>query len=316
VIEPARVEVIRSWSCAHVGGERRLVAHGGRDPAEERGHFGTGLREAEDVVHEEQHVGARLVAELFGERQAGERHAHAGARRLVHLAVDQRHLGFLELVDVDDARFDELVVEVVPLPRPLAHAGEHGIARVHLGDVVDQLLDEHGLAHAGAAEEADLSALRIGGEEVDDLDPGHEHFRGGRLRLERRGRLVDAAVLLRADGSLFVDGLAHDVEDPSERRVAHGHGDRAGGVGHGRAADEALGRVHGDGANRVLTEVLRDLEDEALAIVHRLERIQDRGKLAVELNVDDGPDHLRDFASSSLPWERLSGSVRAPRRPR
>ena len=55
--------------------------------------------------------------------------------------------------------FEELVVEVVALAGALADAGEHRDAAVALGDVVDQLLDEHGLADAGAAEQADLAAL-------------------------------------------------------------------------------------------------------------------------------------------------------------
>src|SRR5690606_3441784 len=37
----------------HFLGEGWLVAHGGRRAAEKRGHFGTGLGEAEDVVDEE-----------------------------------------------------------------------------------------------------------------------------------------------------------------------------------------------------------------------------------------------------------------------
>ena len=74
---------------AHVGGERRLVADGGRDAAEQRRHFRAGLGEAEDVVDEEEHVLA-LVAEILGDGEAGEADAGAGARRLVHLAEDQR----------------------------------------------------------------------------------------------------------------------------------------------------------------------------------------------------------------------------------
>ncbi len=44
---------------AHVGGQRRLVAHGRGNTAQKRRHFGTRLGEAEDVVHEEQHVLSR-----------------------------------------------------------------------------------------------------------------------------------------------------------------------------------------------------------------------------------------------------------------
>ena len=99
-----------------------------------------------------------LVAEVLGHRQAGERDAQAVARRLVHLAVHHRDLRVREVL-VDDARLDHLVVEVVAFAGTLADAGEHGQARVLLGDVVDQLEHVDGLADAGAAEQADLAAL-------------------------------------------------------------------------------------------------------------------------------------------------------------
>ena len=76
---------------AHFLGQRRLVAHGGRHAAQQRGHFGAGQRVAVDVVHEEQHVAA-FVTEGFGDRETGQGDAQAVARRLVHLAVDHRDL--------------------------------------------------------------------------------------------------------------------------------------------------------------------------------------------------------------------------------
>ena len=79
--------------------------------------------------------------------------------------------------------------EVVALARALAHAGEDREAPVLGGDVADQLLDEHGLADAGAAEEADLAALHVRGEQVDDLDAGLEDLDRRLELLEgRRGR--------------------------------------------------------------------------------------------------------------------------------
>jgi hypothetical protein len=74
---------------AHLVGQRGLVAHGRGHTAEQRGHLGTGLHEAEDVVHEQQHVLVLHVAEVLGhgERRQGDAQAHA--RRLVHLAEDQ-----------------------------------------------------------------------------------------------------------------------------------------------------------------------------------------------------------------------------------
>ena len=85
------------------------------------------------------------------------------------------------------------MIEVVALAGALADAGEHRIAAMRLGDVVDQLLDEHGLADAGAAEQADLAALGVGREQVDDLDAGDQDLRLGRLLGEGRRRLVDRA---------------------------------------------------------------------------------------------------------------------------
>jgi F-type H+-transporting ATPase subunit beta len=41
---------------------------------------------------------------------------------------------------------------------------------VRLGDVVDELLNEHGLAHASTTEQADLAALGVRRQKVDDLD--------------------------------------------------------------------------------------------------------------------------------------------------
>ena len=87
---------------AHVGGQRRLIADRRGNAAEQRRHFRARLGEAEDVVDEEQHVLA-LIAEILGDGEAGQRDAHARARRLVHLAEHQRafrlHVGIGVLAD-------------------------------------------------------------------------------------------------------------------------------------------------------------------------------------------------------------------------
>ena len=65
-----------------------------------------------------------------------------------------------------------------------------------LGDVVDQLLDDHRLADPGAAEEADLAAAGIGREKVDHLDAGDENLRLGRLVGIGRRRVGEGAAQL------------------------------------------------------------------------------------------------------------------------
>ena len=176
---------------AHLGLQGRLVADGARHAAEKRRHLGARLGEAEDVVDEEQDVLAFVVAEGLGHGEAGEGDAQARPGRLGHLAVDERGLGVLGVLEVDDPRLLELEPEVVALARALAHAREHRHAAVLLREVVDELLDEHGLADAGAAEEADLAAAQVGLEQVDDLDAGLEHLEAGGLLFERGRGAVD-----------------------------------------------------------------------------------------------------------------------------
>ena len=95
-------------------------------------------------------------------------------------------------------QFDHLVIEVVALAGALADAGEHRHAAMRLGDVVDQLHDDHGLADAGAAEQADLAALGVGRQQVDDLDAGDQDLAlrstGRRTRAPRDGSAGSACV--------------------------------------------------------------------------------------------------------------------------
>ena len=207
---------------AHLVGERRLVAHRRRHAAEQRRHLGARLHEPEDVVDEQQHVLVLHVAEVLGDGERRQRDAQAHARRLVHLAVHERGL-------LDDARLLHLEPEVGALTGALADAGEHRHATVLGGDAVDHLLDEHGLADARAAEEADLAALHVGLEQVDDLDAGLEHLRLRLELVERRRRPVDLPAVVDA-GELAlrdVERLADHVEHVAEHAVADRHRDAA-----------------------------------------------------------------------------------------
>src|SRR5450432_685382 len=278
---------------AHVGGKRRLITHGAGNTAEQRRHFRTRLREAEDVVDEEQDVLA-LIAEMLGDGETGEADAGTRARRLVHLAVDQRAFGAFAAALLVDAGFDELVIKVVAFAGPLADPGEHRITAMRLGDVVDQFLNQHGLADTGAAEQADLAALGVGRQQVDDLDAGDENFRFGRLLGIGRRRLMDGAVALRFDRSGFIDRLAYHIHDAAERARAYRHHDRIAGVADFLTADQAFRGIHRDGAYRGFAEMLSDLEYQAVAAVHGLKRVENRRQMSFELHVDDGADDLRD----------------------
>jgi hypothetical protein len=192
-----------------------------------------------------------------------------------------------------------------------------------LGDVVDQLLDEHGLADAGAAEQADLAALGIRREQVDHLDAGDEDRVSVDWSTKSGARRGSGGVGV-ADRAALVDRLADHVHDPAERHRADRHADLRAGVGDLLAAGQALGRVHRDRADGDLAEMLGDLEDEAVAVVVGLERDRIAGSSPVEGDVDDGADHLADAADivGWLRWPLLLGfkslllGRRAPPAPR
>ena len=186
--------------------------------------------------------------------------------RLVHLAVDEGALGALAAALLVDAGLDHLVVEVVALAGALADAGEHRVAAVRLGDVVDQLHDQHGLADAGAAEQADLAALGVGREQVDDLDAGDEDLRLGRLlgvgRAPPGGWRAGASAGIgpaSSTGSPMTFMMRPSVPAPTGTWIG------CAGVGDVLAAHEALGGVHGDAAHGGLAELLGDFEHEAVA---------------------------------------------------
>ncbi len=116
---------------------------------------------------------------------------------------------------------------------------------------------------------------------------------------------MNRALGLALDRAGFVDRLADDVQDAAEDAGADGHRDRVARVLDRLTADEAVRRVHGDAANRVLAEVLCDLDGEVVfALVDRRVREQERrvdlGKLGrVEGHVDDGTDDL-DHAAHAV----------------
>ena len=74
------------------------------------------------------------------------------------------------------------------------------------GDAGDHLLDEDGLADTGTTEQADLAALDVRGQQVDDLDAGLEHLGLGLELVEGRGLAVDAPALLGLEGLALARG--------------------------------------------------------------------------------------------------------------
>lgn len=89
------------------------------------------------------------------------------------------------------------------------------------------------------------------------------------------------------------------------------YSDGGAGVEDALAADEPLGPVHGDGAHHVLSQVLRDLEHEADAVVEHLERREDGREALIEPHVDDGADDLAHLADGAGAGELVGDLPRA-----
>jgi hypothetical protein len=193
------------------------------------------------------------------------------------------------------------VEQVVALARSLADAREHGVAAVLLGHVPDQLLDDHRLAHARAAEDAHLAALGEGADQVDHLEPGLEHLGRGGLVLEGGGLAMDGVRDLALDRSLAVDRLAQHVEHPAQRVGADRDRDRGTGVRGLGSACQAVGRGHGHGAHPVVAEVLLDLAHQGVAVALDADRVEDpRQPAGRELDVHHRPGDLDHPANGLL----------------
>ena len=171
------------------------------------------------------------------------------------------------------------MIKIVALASALANPGKHRKAAMRLGDVVDQLLNQHGLADAGAAEQADLAALGVWRKQVHDLDAGDQDLRlGGLVDIGRSGGM-NRPPLGRLDGARLVDRLAHNVHDAAQGIFADGDRNRLAGIDHLLAAHQTFRRVHGDGAHGVFAEMLGDLEHKAVAVIVGFECVQDLGQL-------------------------------------
>lgn len=106
------------------------------------------------------------------------------------------------------------------------------------------------------------------------------------------------------------------------RNVPQGGGtdrdlDRSPSVQHLLTADKTTGRVHGNGADSVFTQVLGDLENEAAALglllalgELDLEGVQDGGQvLALKVNVNDGTNDGLDGTGLDVGGGRVGAGL-------
>ena len=201
-----------------------------------------------ELFHGKLTVLALLVTEVLGNGKTSESDTGTGTGGLVHLTEHKRDLRLA--LELNDGGLLHFVVQIVTLTGTLTDTGEHGETTVSLGDVVDKLLNEHGLADTGTTEETNLSTTGIGSEQIDDLDTGDENLGGGRLLDELGSLAVNGPRLLGLNGATLVDRVTSDVHDTAESGGADGDGDGSTGVERLGATDETLGTYLKSAASR------------------------------------------------------------------
>ena len=165
-------------------------------------------------------------------------------------------------------------------------------------DVVDQLLDQHALAHAGSAEQPDLTAADIRTEQVDDLDAGLQDLRAW-IQLDKRWRIpVDGQCRRIIERAFAIYRLAQHIEHPAQHLLADGHMDHAAVAGGLRPALHALARAQRDAAHPFAVGMGKHFRTQpAPTRLHRHHAEQRRQFAFRKAHVDDrsdDPDHCSD----------------------
>ena len=130
-----------------------------------------------------------------------------------------------------------------------------------LGYVVDQFHDHNGLAHAGAAEQSDFSALQKGLDQIHDLHAGFKHLCRGGLLFKRRRWTMNGELLVRLHWAKIVHGFADHVDDAAQCPFAYRNRNRTSQVDDLHATHHAIRRLHGNAAHAAFTQVLLHLEN-------------------------------------------------------
>src|SRR5262249_4798645 len=141
---------------------------------------------------------------------------------------------------------------------------------MELGDVIDQLHDDNGLAYSGAAECSHLATLEEGTNQVNHLDASGKNLGRGRLLYQRRRWTMDRIVLVGFDGATVIHRISCDVEHPAHNTFANGNRDGCATVVDLKSAFQALSPRHGDGPHPLVTQMLLHFEGDLCGLILNL----------------------------------------------
>ena len=123
---------------------------------------------------------------------------------------------------------------------------------------------------------------------------------------------MDFPSLFGFDDALFVDRFADDVHNATEHFFTDGNRNAATRIFNRHAANETVGRVHGNRANDVLADVLRDFEHQITCLIadRRIRYAKRRINLrqfAFKRYVDDRTNYLKNLTMTYMClWAHLN----------
>ena len=191
-----------------------------------------------------------------------------------------------------------------------------------LRDVAHQFHDEHGFADARAAEQADLAALAVRRDQVDNLDSRFKNFRRRALFVKCGRPAVNVPTHGRFDFALAVDRFAEDVHYPAEHVFADGNTDLRPRIENGKTARKTIRRRKRDAADDTFTDMRQNFKYCFIALHH--EFFIDWRHTAFKLHIYDRAYYLINlavirhvralpsvclFAAANLPDDRSRRSV-------
>ena len=249
----------------HLRLKRRLIAHGARHSAKERGYLGARLCETEYVVNEEKHIPASLIPKILRHRKSGQPHAHSCPGRFVHLA--EHHHGLL-----NHSGLCHFMIQIIALSGPFPDAGEDRISAVFRRNIGDQLLNQNGLAYSRAAEQPNLAALLIRAEQINHLDSGFQNFRARGLLQKFRRPSVNRSPGGCGRRRHSINRLSQNIEHSSKRFVSYRHRNRTSGSFCSHAPPQAVRGSHRNTSYGIVSQMLRHFDGQLPAFFNRAVR--------------------------------------------
>ena len=156
-------------------------------------------------------------------------------------------------------------------------------------------------ARAGAAKQADLSALGIGAEQIYHFNARFQYFRYGRQVLEFGCGTMNIPAFFNIRRGLIVNHVSQHIKYSSQCLSSHRHTDGFSGIRGGNPPAQAVRRSHGDTAHRIVSDMLGGFHRQQFIPVGNRQRIVDGRKIAfLKANVYHRSHDLRYHAGSFL----------------